>query len=64
MSDKPVIPHTLKDQLTQMQAIHDVEQALLKRRQNEDQQDILTAFAADATWSGQHKRLLKARDEG
>ena len=47
-----------------MQAIHDVEQALLKRRQNEDQQDILTAFAADATWSGQHKRLMKAKDEG
>ena len=47
--------HSLQDQL-----IAHVEELLLAHRQEKehDQSDIVTAFAADTSWSGQHARLV------
>lgn len=63
MPARPVIPHTLHDQLAQLATIHNVELALIKKRQSQDQADIETAFAADAAWSGQYERLQKETNE-
>jgi len=49
--------HTLAEQLEQLRTIHAVELALMQKRHSQDQDDILTAFEADASWSGQHARL-------
>lgn len=47
--------HTLQDQL-----IAHVEEMLRERHREKehDQSDIVTAFAADTSWSGQHARLM------
>jgi len=39
--------HTLADQLVQLRTIHAVELALLHKRQDQDQSDIVAAFDAD-----------------
>lgn len=49
------VAHSLQDQL-----IAHVEELLRNKRreQEHDQADIVTAFAADTSWSGQHARLM------
>ena len=49
------VAHSLQDQL-----IAHVEELLRNKRreQEHDQADIVTAFAADNSWSGQHARLM------
>ena len=49
------VAHTLQDQL-----IAHVEEMLSERRREKerDQADIVTAFEADTSWSGQHARLV------
>jgi len=54
--------HTLADQLADLRAIHAVEMAIMLKRQNHDQDDVVTAFEADSAWSGQHARLSKGWD--
>lgn len=63
MPSRPVIPHTLADQLRLMRDTHELELLLVKKRQSQDQDDIETAFAADAAWSGQYERLKKEPHE-
>ena len=53
--------HTLADQLADLRAIHSVELAIMLKRQDQDQADIVTAFEADASWSGQHARLTNPK---
>lgn len=50
-----IAAHTLQDQL-----IAHVEEMLSERRREQahDQSGIVTAFAADTSWSGQHARLV------
>ena len=50
-----IAAHTLQDQL-----IAHVEEMLAERRREQahDQADIVTAFEADTSWSGQHARLM------
>jgi len=50
-----IAAHTLQDQL-----IDHVEEMLSERRREKahDQSDIVTAFQADTSWSGQHARLM------
>lgn len=50
-----IAAHTLQDQL-----IAHVEEMLSERRREKehDQADIVTAFATDNSWSGQHARLV------
>lgn len=50
-----IAAHTLQDQL-----IAHVEELLRNKRreQEHDQADIVTAFEADTSWSGQHARLM------
>ena len=49
------VAHSLQDQL-----IAHVEEMLSERRREKehDQSDIVTAFQADTSWSGQHARLM------
>lgn len=50
-----IASHTLQDQLM----AHVAELLLINRLEKaHDQADIVTAFAADKSWSGQHARLM------
>lgn len=50
-----IAAHTMQDKL-----IAHVEELLRNKRreQEHDQADIVTAFEADTSWSGQHARLM------
>ena len=54
--------HTLADQLATLKAIHALELAIMQKRQDQDQADVVTAFEADKAWDGQHARLGKGWD--
>ncbi|MBP8285386.1 MAG: hypothetical protein KAX57_00950 [Rhodoferax sp.] len=49
-ANKRCTAHTLADQLAVLRSIHAVELAIMHKRQDQDQADVVTAFEADKAW--------------